>query len=366
MPGSPGIILRGGLGTTSLGTGTIAVRATHARPQTCLDPKGRGPRHMNVLITAAGRRTSLVRGFVEAAHQRGGLVHAGDVDGLAPALYLADNAVRIRHTDDPAYVDDLLDVVERHGIGLIIPTIDAELLILARNQDAFAARDCHIAVSAPSFVEVTLDKHQTGATFGGAGIHVPWSWLPPIDDDAGLPTRVFAKPRRGSASQDQYLVAREELAGVLPLVVDPIVQEVLRGAEITIDALLDLEGRPIHFVPRFRIRTLGGESVQGVTLDHDDRVEGWIERVLRLCSRLGAAGPLTIQAFDTAKGLVLSEINPRFGGGYPLAEAAGGTYARWLLDMVEGKEIQPRLRAYESGVYMTRYYVEHFTRKPAW
>ncbi len=321
---------------------------------------------MNVLVTAAGRRTSLVRAFADEAHKRGGLVYAGDVDSLAPALYLADEAVRTLRTDDPAYIADLLELVERHGIKLVIPTIDADLPILAKDEAAFAALGCRLAVSKASFVETTLDKHQTGVTFGAAGIHVPWSWLPPMSDLSDLPERVFAKPRRGSASQDQYLVAREELGGVLQLVSDPIVQEVLTGSEITIDALLDFDGQPVHYVPRHRLRTLGGESVQGVTLEHDDAVEDWIERVLRLCSRLGAAGPLTIQAFQTTGGLVLSEINPRFGGGFPLALAAGGAYATWLLDMVEGIPVPPRLRSYESGLYMTRYNVEHFTRQPKW
>lgn len=331
-----------------------------------VEPKDSGRGAMNVLITAAGRRTSLVGAFADEAHKRDGIVFAGDVDPLAPALYVADEAVRTRHTDDPAYIADLLELVERHHIKLIIPTIDAELPILAECEASFSALGCRLAVSAASFVEITLDKHQTGVTFGGAGIHVPWSWLPPVARVDDLPPRIFAKPRRGSASQDQYHVTREELHGILPLVPDPIVQEVLTGSEITIDALLDFDGRPVHYVPRFRLRTLGGESVQGVTLEHDDRVEDWIERVLRICSKLGAAGPLTIQAFQTTQGLVLSEINARFGGGFPLALAAGGVYATWLLDMVEGHPVPPRLRAYESGLYMTRYNVEHFTRQPMW
>jgi carbamoyl-phosphate synthase large subunit len=331
-----------------------------------VEPNDRGSRAMNVLVTAAGRRTSLVRAFADEAHRRGGLVYAGDVDALAPALYLADEAVRTLRTDDPAYIADLLEMVERYAIKLVIPTIDADLPILAKDDAAFAALGCRLAVSTAAFVEITLDKHQTGVTFGAAGIHVPWSWLPPVEHTADLPLRVFAKPRRGSASQDQYHVTREELGGILPLVSDPIVQEVLLGSEITIDALLDFDGQPIHYVPRHRLRTLGGESVQGVTLEHDAGVEDWIERLLRICSKLGAAGPLTIQAFQTSHGLVLSEINPRFGGGFPLALAAGGAYATWLLDMVEGVEVPPRLRSYESGLYMTRYNVEHFTRQPKW
>jgi carbamoyl-phosphate synthase large subunit len=256
--------------------------------------------------------------------------------------------------------------VALRSIRLVVPTIDTDLPVLAACKSSFGTLGCKVAVSTESFVELTLDKYQTGVRFGAAGIRVPHSWLPPIAKTVELPARVFVKPRRGSASQGAYEVAREDLDSVLRLVPEAIVQEVISGPEVTIDALFDFDGQPIHFVPRRRIRTLGGESVQGVTLDHDPNVEDWIEQILRLCSKLGAMGPLTIQAFLSTDGPILSEINPRFGGGFPLALAAGGQYATWLLDMAEGRSVEPRLRQFESGLFMTRYNVEHFTRQPMW
>ena len=321
---------------------------------------------MNVFIIAAGRRTSLVRAFAEEIHKRGGCLYAGDLDGLAPALEFADVAIRTLRTDEPGYLHDLLETVSRHQISLIIPTIDADLPILAGATADFRERGCRVAVSAPDFVATTLDKHRTGVVFGGAGIHVPWTWVPPLESMDLLPLDVFVKPRSGSASQDAFRISQKDLPQLLELQADPVVQEVLTGPEITIDALLDLRGTPIHYVPRLRIRTLAGESVQGVTIDHDPAIEAWIQRLLRICSRLGAAGPLTIQAFLTADGPVLSEINPRFGGGFPLAMEAGGAYPAWLLDMVAGQAVSPRLGDYESGLYMTRYHVEHFTRQLRW
>jgi carbamoyl-phosphate synthase large subunit len=326
--------------------------------------EGQGP--VNVLVTAAGRRTSLVRAFVEAAHARRRRVYAGDVDGLAPALFFADEAVPTLATDDPGYLADLIETVKRHSIGLLVPTIDTDLPILAAGRSLFGAVGCRLALSSESFVTTTLDKVSTGAAFGGANISVPRSWLPPFDETTELPAHLFVKPRRGSASKDTFRISRAELETAIRFVPDPVVQEALTGPEITIDALLDFEGRPIHFVPRIRIKTLGGESVQGVTLDHDDAVETWIERVLGVCSTLGAAGPLTIQAFLTPQGPVLLEVNPRFGGGFPLALAAGGTYPAWLLDMVAGVPVEPRLRAYDPGIYMTRHYVERFETRPKW
>lgn len=323
-------------------------------------------RAANVLITAAGRRTSLVQAFVEATHGRGARTYAADVDGLAPALFLADDAVRILRTDDPRYVDDLLEKVVRHAVRLVVPTIDTDLSILARNESRFAEVGCRVAISAVPFIDITLDKYRTMVAFRAAGIRVPASWIPPLPALTALPATVFIKPRAGSASQNTYTIERERLEGILRLVHDPIVQEVLTGPEITIDALLDFEGVPIHHVPRRRIRTLGGESVQGVTLEHDPSLEDWIEAILDRCAALGAVGPLTLQAFLTPDGPVLSEINARFGGGFPLARAAGGDYPGWLLDMVNGVEVRPRLREFEAGLFMTRSNVERFTRHPKW
>lgn len=327
--------------------------------------RDRGHPAVNVLVTSAGRRTSLIRAFVEETHKRGGRVHAGDVDALAPTLYLADHAIRTCRTDDPAYVADLLGAVAMHSITLVVPTIDTDLEILASQKPSFALLGCTIAVSSEAFVRLASDKYETGVAFGRAGFRVPRTWLPE-EGGTGHPERVFLKPRDGSASSGAYEVARADVDAVVRLVPDAIVQEVLRGPEITIDALLDLEGRPIHFVPRLRIRTLGGESVQGVTLDHDPRLEEWIGRILQLCAELGAIGPLTIQAFLEQDGPVLSEINPRFGGGFPLALAAGAQYPKWLLDMVEGNPVAPRLGDYQAGIYMTRYNVEQFIRQPKW
>jgi carbamoyl-phosphate synthase large subunit len=325
-----------------------------------------GHRAANVLVTAAGRRTTLVHAFVEAAHARGGHVVTSDVDPLAPTLAMADAAVPAPHTGDPGYIEALLDIVDDHAIGLVVPTIDPDLQALAPEHAAFRERGCRLIVSSAGFVSLVLDKFETTRVFAAEGITVPRTWLPPTGPGSGLPERVFVKPRRGSASKDTYEVPVESLTHVLALVEDPVVQEVLVGPEISIDALLSLDGTPLHYVPRSRIRAVGGESVQGMTLHVEPGLSSWIEQVLTVCQRLGAVGPLTIQAFLTDDGPVLTEINARFGGGFPLALQAGAQYPAWILDMMSGATIEPSFGAYEAGLYMTRYNVERFVRQPAW
>jgi carbamoyl-phosphate synthase large subunit len=306
-----------------------------------------------------------VDAFADAVRPSGGKVLAGDVDPLAPSLYLADRAVRLPPVSDSGYIEWLLSQVDQHRIDLIVPTIDAELEVLARHRLAFEELGCVLLVSSVGLIEVTRDKFDTVSVFDGKGIRTPASWLPTDLADANLPPRLFIKPRRGSASQHAYNADRHSLDALLTIVPDPMVQELVEAPEVTIDALLDLEGRLVHYVPRLRIRTLAGESIQGVTIP-DKPFRHWLTLLLELVSEMGGIGPFTVQIFLTEPEPTLSEINPRFGGGFPLANAAGGRYPEWIVAAVQGQPIEPCLGAYRSGLYMTRAYCETFVEKTLW
>jgi len=319
---------------------------------------------IKVLLTCAGRRTSLLKSFQAAAHPRGWEVLVADMDPLAPTIYLADGAFQVPPVQSKSYLPTLLELVAAQNVRLIVPTIDTELTLFAKHHADFRRLGATPLISDLSFVETCEDKWKTVLAFTDQGIDVPHSWLPDNAPDS-LPDRLFLKPRNGSASSHIYSTRPGELAFLLPRVPNPIIQEYLEGEEVTIDAFLDLEGQPIHYVPRTRIRTLGGESIQGVTLDIPE-LNSWIAHILQVCGNLGARGPITLQAFRTPRGPVLTEINPRFGGGFPLAHAAGGRYPEWTLAIIEGQHPIPCLGNYRRGLYMTRAYTETFTETLPW
>ncbi len=319
----------------------------------------------SILVSSAGRRISLLKLFQEAAHSREWKVIAGDCDALAPSLYLADEAARLPRIASEGYIPALLDLVEKQSVQLIVPTIDTELPILARHAERFLSAGCRVLISSSSFIEICRDKWKMAIEFSRYGVATPTGWWPSELEAAKLPASLFIKPRDGSASQHTYRVKREELAHYLPLVPSPIIQEELQGTEITIDALIDFEGVPLHYVPRIRLRTLAGESIQGRTIP-DGEIGSWLRDCLNCTARLGARGVITLQAFLTPDGPILTEINPRFGGGFPLGHAAGGHYPEWILQLLEKRSLQPRLGEYLPGLYMTRYHCEHFFTAPAW
>ncbi len=133
---------------------------------------------MNVLITSAGRRTSLVRAFQKAVRSRGGKVVAADTDGLASSLYEADVVVRVPRVRDKDYIPKLMAVIEANQIHLLVPTIDTELALLARSASLIESGGAHPLVSSVDLIDVLADKVSTKDFFGERGVPVVSTWLP--------------------------------------------------------------------------------------------------------------------------------------------------------------------------------------------
>jgi carbamoyl-phosphate synthase large subunit len=316
----------------------------------------------NILITSSGRRTSLLLAFKEAVKPLGGKVLAGDIDGLAPTLFLADRALELTPVKNRNYIPHLYSIVEKEAVDLIVPTIDTELGALSESREKLLELGCFPLVSDSDLMEITFDKWKTFEFFSSNGVDVPLSWLPESLCESDLPDKLFIKPRKGSASQHTYKAEKSTIGNYVKRVPDPIIQEELEGPEVTVDALLDFQGKLIHYVPRIRIRTLAGESIEGETIDDRD-LRPWLCRNFELIGSKGGIGPMTLQFFITDRGPVLTEVNPRFGGGFPLANAAGGRYPEWIVQMLNGAEIKPRIGEYKKGLYMTRHHAEIFTER---
>ena len=97
---------------------------------------------INILILSAGRRVELVNCFKAARDRLGisGKVVACDASNLAPALYFADEREQVpRIAENDNYVNSIIEICNRYEIGLVVPTIDTELLLLAERLDEIEA-----------------------------------------------------------------------------------------------------------------------------------------------------------------------------------------------------------------------------------
>jgi carbamoyl-phosphate synthase large subunit len=318
------------------------------------DPPAAGA--VNVLFTSVGRRVELVRAFRRAYRELGldGAIVGVDVDPLAPALRECDEAWMVPRGDEPHYVAKLVELCADRRITLLFPLIDPEIPLLAHHRDELEATGARALVIPGPAAQVTADKLATAQLFDRLGVPAP-AWCSAERARAGdVAFPAFVKPRFGSAGAHAHRVDdAEELGFWLARVTEPIVQEHLPGPEVTSDVLCLEDGEVASIVSRRRLEVRTGEVAKGVTV-HDERI---VEHCATIAHELRARGPITVQCLLRAGGEPgFTEVNPRFGGGLPLAMAAGMHAPEWLLAHAAGLQVDlPPLGSYEVGLYMTRY-----------
>lgn len=322
-------------------------------------------RSFNVLISSAGRRVVLARLFRTALDELGvhGSVVAADMSPLSATYTEATTHFLVPRCTDPAFIPTLVDACRTHQIRLVVPTIDTELPVLAAARDQFAAIGTTVAVSGPDTVAIGRDKARTNHWLREHGLPHVTQWA--IDDAPQDPARypLIAKPRFGSSSEGVRVVTGP--AELAPLSgTDYVVEEIAPGREHTIDIYIDRAGTLVTAVPRRRLETRGGEVSKGLTVADP--------RLLELAKRVAGAlpdayGMLNFQAFldPSTDAMAVIELNARFGGGFPLADAAGAHVPRWMIEDLAGLPDRSTSDAFVDGLVMLRYDDAVFTTRDA-
>ena len=301
-----------------------------------------------VLFTCAGQRVDIVTAFGRA----GATTIATDVDPLAPALYHAAERALVPRVDDPGYIDALRALVRVHDVRLIVPLTDLDHLQLAEARDDLGG--VVVLVPGPETIARCSDKYLAHRFFEEEGIGSPPTWLPDALPDE-LPFPVLVKARKGFGSRHIYRAHdRAELDFFLAhTTADSMVQVCCRGEEFSIDVFCDLEGRCLKAIPRTMIESKGGESIKGMTIKDADL----IEHGRRVSEALRIIGPANVQCFREPEGVLqVTDVNPRFGGGFPLPTAAGSRYPELALALAAGERVEPAFDDFREGVVMTRYF----------
>jgi carbamoyl-phosphate synthase large subunit len=307
---------------------------------------------MNILMTAASRRVPLLRAFQAALRALGrGTVVVTDIDPSSPAVHVADRAYRVPISSDPDYVDALLEICAAERIGLVVPTIDDELEIVADARQRFEAVGAVLACSPAQTAALCNDKYRTCEHLAAHGVDAAVSWLPgQIPADA--PETLFIKPRVGRGGVGAHLIRnRRELEFFLDYVHNPVVQEFLEGPEFTIDMFCDWNGEPVSIVPRERVLVRAGVIDRGRTLESPTLVA----LARQVAASIPFAGPVNIQCRMRGKIPVVFEINPRFSGGIPLTIAAGADFPAMLVQLALGNPLPSSIGRFRADLWMTSY-----------
>jgi len=287
-----------------------------------------------------------------------------DSTKLSSALQLCDKGFLVKPVTHANYIKQLLNIVKTNKVKLLIPTVDLDLKLLAKNKPRFAAMGCSVLVSAPDVVDICQDKTKTFRFLVKKGFDTPVT----MSAQTALSKRklrwpYFLKSRYGSASKGNAVVSnRKELLFFSKKIPNAICQKFISGTEHTCDVYVDFSMKVRCVVPRKRIEVRAGEVSKGQVVKHH-RI---MNETARLVETLGAGpGVITLQLFltddDTIKFI---EINPRFGGGVPLSIKAGANFPKWILQESLGEKPNIRFDGFKDNLIMLRYDGEVWLENP--
>lgn len=309
----------------------------------------------NILITSAGKRVELLLEFQKELKVLMPDAKVISVDlnpKMAPACRLSDKALSVPRVSDPSYIDSLIDICIKNDVGLVIPTIDTELLILANNRNRFKDNGVEVMVSDSDFIGICRDKRKTMDLFDRLGIRNP----KPIDKyNPVFP--MFAKPYDGSLSTNIHIIHNsgeltpEILSDPKLMFMEYIDKKEYK--EFTVDMYYDMNGYVKSIVPRERIEIRSGEVNKGAARKNY-LVEYLKERMDRMP---GVRGCICIQLFyrESDNDVVGIEINPRYGGGYPLSYYAGANFPKLMIEEYFCEKEIPYSDDWQDNTIMLRY-----------
>lgn len=312
---------------------------------------------MNILLLSSGTRNKIVQYFKKTLAGHGNVI-CTDMSSLAPSIYEADKFYTVPRMTAPGYLDVILDICRKEKVDGVLSLIDPELSLLAENKDKFAAVGTKVIGSSYELCEMSLDKFQMYSWLVAHGYRCAKSYMDKeaffADVDSGKAHYpVFIKPARGSASIAVSKVYDRETVDLLFEHGDGLmIQEFLDGQEIGADVYIDMISREIVSIfTKKKILMRAGETDKAVSF----KDEKLFELIKKFVSEAGYSGQIDIDIFDVNGEYYISEVNPRFGGGYPHAYESGCDHMRLILNNLEGSANEVRIGQYEDGVYMMKY-----------
>lgn len=312
---------------------------------------------MNVLLLSVGTRDKIVQYFKRAVGQDGRVV-VTDMSELAPAVYEADRFYRVPPVSAPNYVDTVLDICDKEQIDGVLSLIDPELSVLAAHAEDFEAHGVTVIGSSLALCEMALDKMQMYEWLKAHGYRCARSFSDKQaffrEVDAGrLTYPAFVKPIHGSASTKVTKVPDREWVDLLFAHEDGLmVQEFLDGQEIGADVYIDLiSGEAVSIFTKEKLLMRAGETDKARSF-RDPKLFELITCFVREC---GWRGQIDIDLFRIDGEYYISEVNPRFGGGYPHAYECGCDHIGMILNNLAGRVNPPTVGSYPEDVYMMKY-----------
>jgi len=259
--------------------------------------------------------------------------------------------------EERQYIDALLHLCEAEKIDMLLSFYDYDTYILSKYLIEFESIGVKSVISPHQVNTICFDKVETYKFLKNHGFQTPWTMTSDEVSQMEIPSYpVIVKPRFGFGSNAiSFAKNRSEVDFFLNYYdnEDMIVQEFIEGAEYSFDILNDFHGETITTVVKRKMKMRSGETDQGYAIKDNQLAECG----MTLGRKLKHIGPLDVDFFIKDSKPYILELNPRFGGGYPMTHLAGIDFPKILINLVNGtldSSQYEQYRDYDEGIVMIK------------
>lgn len=314
-------------------------------------------RNINILILSCGTRNKIVQYFKRELEGEG-LVYATDCSELAPALYEADQYFIVPRMDEEGYIEEILSICKENKIDAVLSLIDPELSLLSRHKQDFLDIGTLPIVSDLETVELCFDKYEMYQFLVANNFKTIRSYIDKEEFYSDIKKGVinypvFVKPVRGSASINISKVnTKEEIELLFTQFDNLMIQEFMDGTEYGADCYIDmLSKEPVAIFIKEKIKMRAGETDKSVSI----KDEKLFELLKDFIVKANFKGIIDVDIFEVDGDYYISEVNPRFGGGYPHAYESGVNVPEMIIKNIKGISNEPEIGQYDEDVFMMKY-----------
>jgi carbamoyl-phosphate synthase large subunit len=131
-----------------------------------------------------------------------------------------------------------------------------------------------------------------------------------------------------------------------------MIQELMDGQEIGVDCYIDLiSGEVVSIFTKKKLVMRAGETDKAISFVDDEL----FRQVEKFVTENGFRGQIDIDIFEINGEYYFSEVNPRFGGGYPHAYACGADHMTLIRNNLMGKANPKNIGNYDLNKVMMKY-----------
>lgn len=312
---------------------------------------------MKIFFSSPGRRVELIKIFKKEIDNV--YIIGGDYSSNSPALLFCDKKYELPFKIDDNYIKEVLDICIKEKVDLVIPLIDPELEWYAKYKTIFNKNQIEVMVSLYESISISSDKLNTFIFFNTFDfVKNPYTALLKFFNEQEFETdSVIIKPKNGSSGAGIHKINKKyvlDFSKIKNLDLEQyIVQEYIDfDYETTIDVFIDSNNQMIELCQRKRLKTRGGEVERAITTKNKE-ITHLIRKIIEKTSFFGV---INIQVMTKDNQHYVGEINPRFGGGVPLAYHSGANMIEHIQKLVKKNEIaQCGDSRYENNFSMLRF-----------